>query len=911
MRENNQQGKGSVLHRHPIRQQLAAVMLGLCLAVVSIPLSPFCTSVQAAEQQKIQEPGKNLAEDMLPSGDGKTDQSATFTGTFTAEFYSGSAGNKDTQVAGMVSGDNAGTIVMPELRPMDGYTAVGWSSSHQNFDKELEAGVSIALTENVTYYGVYEKGVTLSYNANGGGICPESETKTCRANVGEDISFDVPAFTVAAEAAKPGWVFLGWNTEPDGNGTMHQEGEVIELDQDKELYAIFEDKPAFYADFYSGSAGDKEREVTLIDEETASGTVTAPELKPMAGFAVVGWDDSHEGFEGEITPGAELTLTSNAAYYGVYEKVVTLSYDANGGDVCPGSETGICRANVGREDVSYELPLFTAAAPQPREGYVFAGWNTRPDGKGEPFLAGESLEPGNDTTLYAMWVAGNYTPYRVEHYWQDLEGDGYTRVNADTEYLAGRTGDTVKAEANSYTGFHRSTDPELGRAEGIVEADGSLVLQVYYDRELYEVDFNLNGGEGTAPEMQIVRYGGYLLEVPEPHRRGYTFKGWYTDCEGTEEAYWDFYQTVEENSKSQRVTLYAKWADEIAPDLGEAEFGESSGSFTDWVIGRKKLTISVPVTEEGSGLRQADYCLKPEGGKPKSGTAVIRVQQAVTSGVRARSGGLSAVMTVRGDARTGESVAVITIAEDFKGSVTLTCTDNAGNRSVEKVLTADGAGVIVEDNAPYIRFSKAGEDAVKGRAAVGVDVEDSALGTVTAGLATVSYRLDGGKEISVGSEELAASMVENYSFVVDVEGEGKHTLEVTAADNAGNKSTREAAVEISKKKAAITPNPQAPTKTETPKPTSGEPATGENTFVKIFATLGMVAGFTYLLLYFTGGEGGITECEKEEVISRLVRWARKGRFRKYPALAIIMLFLLYYHSIGRSVGDEWKKVYEG
>ena len=81
--------------------------------------------------------------------------------------------------------------------------------------------------------------------------------------------------------------------------------------------------------------------------------------------------------------------------------------------------------------------------------------------------------------------------------------------------------------------------------------------------------------------------------------------------------------------------------------------------------------------------------------------------------------------------------------------------------------------------------------------------------------------------------------------------------------------------------------------------------------MKVFATLGMVAGFTYLLLYFTGGEGGITESEKEEVIARLVRWAHRGKFRKYPALVIILLFLLYYHSIGRSVGDDWKKVYEG
>lgn len=849
--------------------------------------------------------------------EGDTNLYAIFKEDFAADFYSGTAGHKETVEADMDWEAAVGTVMTPELLPMDGgFSAVGWSGSHQGFDKQLEAGISLTLTGNATYYGVYEKEVTLSYHADAAETCPESESKTCRANVGEDIVRDIPEFTVAGGATKMGGTFLGWNTQEDGDGTMYQEGEVLELDQDEELYAIFEDKPAFYADFYSGSAGEKEREMAFLEEGAVSGTVIVPELKPMKGFTKVGWNDSHEEFTGDVAEGTEITLTENAAYYGVYEKEVMLSYHANGGDNCPDSESGICHANVG-EDVSYILPTFMAAAPQPREGYVFAGWNTRWDGKGEPYLAGEELKLDHDTVLYAMWVAGDCTPYRVEHYQQDIEGDSYTRVDMDTEYLAGRTGDMVEAKPNPYMGFSRSKDPELGRAEGIVEADGSLVLQVYYDRDVYEVGFDLNGGEGTAPAAQLVRYGGCVKEVQQPQRRGYTFKGWYMDREGTDGAYWDFSQTVEENSNNRKSMLYAKWADEEAPVFGEARFGKGTRNFMDWVIGRKKLTIIIPITEEGNGLRQGDYRLKPESGKPKTGTAVIRAQQTAVPEVRARSGGLTAVLTLRGSTKSGKSEAVITIAEEFKGKVTLTCTDNAGNTSVEKVLTADGAGAIVEDNAPDIHFSKAGENTEKSSAIVEVDVEDSAGDSITAGLAAVSYRLDGGKESSVGREEFTESMVEDFRFAVDVQGEGKHTLEVTATDNAGNSAMRNASVEITRKKAVVTTNPQGPKSTDTtknpglPKSASGEPKTGENTSVKVFATLGMVAGFTYLLLYFTGGEGGITEAEKEEVISRLVRWARRGRFRKYPALAIILLFLLYYHSIGRSVGDDWKKVYEG
>ena len=55
-----------------------------------------------------------------------------------------------------------------------------------------------------------------------------------------------------------------------------------------------------------------------------------------------------------------------------------------------------------------------------------------------------------------------------------------------------------------------------------------------------------------------------LLEsVEAPERTGYNFKGWYLDRSGTQGNQWDFARTVEENTSSESVTLYAKWADEI------------------------------------------------------------------------------------------------------------------------------------------------------------------------------------------------------------------------------------------------------------------------------------------------------------------------------------------------------------
>lgn len=72
----------------------------------------------------------------------------------------------------------------------------------------------------------------------------------------------------------------------------------------------------------------------------------------------------------------------------------------------------------------------------------------------------------------------------------------------------------------------------------------------------------------------------------------------------------------------------------------------------------------------------------------------------------------------------------------------------------------------------------------------------------------------------------------------------------------------------------------------------------------------MIAGFTYLLLYFTDRRRGMTEETKKELVSRLVGWAKRGgRLRKWFALAAVFVLLVYYHSIGKKTCAEWKRIY--
>lgn len=100
---------------------------------------------------------------------------------------------------------------------------------------------------------------------------------------------------------------------------------------------------------------------------------------------------------------------------------------------------------------------------------------------------------------------------------------------------------------------------------------------MHADRIIYEVEFNLNGGYGTTPDIQNIPYGGLLEKAPEPAKKGYNFKGWQIGNSSMEEELWDFERPVEYNTETLHTTLYAKWADELAPQMREASFSTGSG----------------------------------------------------------------------------------------------------------------------------------------------------------------------------------------------------------------------------------------------------------------------------------------------------------------------------------------------
>lgn len=160
-----------------------------------------------------------------------------------------------------------------------------------------------------------------------------------------------------------------------------------------------------------------------------------------------------------------------------------------------------------------------------------------------------------DITVNLYYVAGQ-AQYTVKHYYQNLENDEYT-FGREVE-LTGDIDAYTNAVADSKPGFVC-----LGVPQTTVAADGTTVVEIYYDREYYTVTFDVSGGI-NGPEPIYAKYGTKfnVSGIQKPTRAGYTFMGW-KDVSNTDA------QTLNgEVEITGNVTYTAQWVAE----KGQADY---------------------------------------------------------------------------------------------------------------------------------------------------------------------------------------------------------------------------------------------------------------------------------------------------------------------------------------------------
>ncbi|MBR5562506.1 MAG: InlB B-repeat-containing protein [Clostridia bacterium] len=403
----------------------------------------------------------------------------------------------------------------------EGYDFVEWAG--------YTDGMTIG-AEDVAFTAVW---APKSYNAvfyTDNTMTETHETKT--ANYTEN-------YNVATDPTKTGYTFDGWydaaTNKPAG---LPAAGEIVTMPLGgAEYYATWTvNKVNLVYRANGGTFEDGTANKTYpVDFGTPKADMPAPAEPTREGYSFNGYTPALP----ETMPATQLNLV---AQWTPNEYDVT--FDAGEGVFTQGTEDTSDDVPTFTDKVIYEeQPVYVPDEVPVRDGYEFGGWE---DEDGNVYNPGDEIPmTAGDVKLDAIWTAKEDTAYTVNHIYMDVNGT-YDDAEIITQYLTAETDSTVTAVQMDKDNF--TFDAAASTVEGIVTADGALVLNLYYVRE--KNTFTTYDEDGNVVSAEEV-YFDAPLSVEDPTKEGYTFAGW-TDAEGNP-------ITVPATMPGDKLDIYESW----------------------------------------------------------------------------------------------------------------------------------------------------------------------------------------------------------------------------------------------------------------------------------------------------------------------------------------------------------------
>ena len=199
-----------------------------------------------------------------------------------------------------------------------------------------------------------------------------------------------------------------------------------------------------------------------------------------------------------------------------------------------------------------------------KEHYKFSGWNTKDDGTGTSYQAGQSVknlttQPNGIVTLYAMWKQ-MYTVYFRAY-------DSVPEYSEEQQVL---DGDTAKKPADptrpgfvfrGWTAGYSNDSPLYDFSTPVTR---NLYLYAQWNSYPYVIHYDANGGTGSMPDQKVGSSSSSneaTLKQNEFKYSGRVFTGWNTKRDGTGTAYQDnaLHGDFDVTGANQVITLYAQW----------------------------------------------------------------------------------------------------------------------------------------------------------------------------------------------------------------------------------------------------------------------------------------------------------------------------------------------------------------
>ena len=214
-------------------------------------------------------------------------------------------------------------------------------------------------------------------------------------------------------------------------------------------------------------------------------------------------------------------------------------------------------------------------------GYKFKGWSLAQEGardaedKVYSKNSGDKLIIDKPTKLYALWEEENYKVTLNTNVSDDSvkidNSLGYTQDNDDkskftknrnySELLILPTANQISRTGYSFLGWYL----QVGSGTPITQIDANTDVDKYFTAKwkanTYTITYELNGGCFANDNVkQTINYDEGFTDLPVPDKKGYTFKGWFSDSEFTEN---NKITQIKKEKEAYNHILYAKWDEEI------------------------------------------------------------------------------------------------------------------------------------------------------------------------------------------------------------------------------------------------------------------------------------------------------------------------------------------------------------
>ena len=415
--------------------------------------------------------------------------------------------------------------VLPKDVTKDEHIFEGWYEN-VNGEEIRRTEVPVGVIGDKTYYAKWTpKTYKVTLNPNGGSIREENITSY---TYGEGA-------TLPTDVRRRNYAFEGWYENIEGTGNRVRTITTTDTG-DKTYYAKWK-KGAYTITLNTNGGTINSGDVTSY-EYGEGATLPTDVTKP--GYTFKGWYENSDLIGPMITVISK-TDTGEKKYYAKWEATVySIKLNLNGGTIIEG--------NVQTYTPGQEITLPTKVE---KEGYIFEGWYKNSNFTGEKVSKILATDIG-DKTFYAKWLSDEGVIYRVQHYVHALNSESYELYETKTH--TGVVESKVTAQPENYIGFTENTSHKDRVPEGIINPEGSLILKLYYDRNVYQINYELNGGTANEPLNTQYTYGQEIQLSNNVQKGEYRFGGWYETQELTGSSILSIKSTDAGNK-----TFYAKW----------------------------------------------------------------------------------------------------------------------------------------------------------------------------------------------------------------------------------------------------------------------------------------------------------------------------------------------------------------